>query len=93
MKGNLPDPLRGALGLVHGDQHGNHSDAPTGEDATHDEERDRGGSGLQGDTGPEDDDREDDGPPPTEEIRGGGGKEGTEEGTGRQYGDDEGLLR
>jgi len=92
MKENLPDPLRGTLGLVHGDQHGNHSDTPTGENTTHDEERNGRGSGLHCDSGPEDDDGKDDRPPPTEEICGGGGKEGTEEGTSRQYGDDEGLL-
>jgi len=92
MKGNLPDPFGGTLGLIHWNQHGNHSDTQTGEDTTNDEQRNCCSSGLHGDTSREDDDGKDDGPPPTEDIRGGGGEEGTEECTGRQDGDDEGLL-
>jgi len=92
MKGSSPNPLGRTLGLVHRDQHRNHSDTPTGKDTTHDEEGDSGSSGLHGDTGREDKDREDDGPPPTEDICGGGCGESTDEGTGRQDGDDEGLL-
>ena len=92
MKGSLPNPLGRTFGLVHGDQHGNHSNTQTGEDAAHDEEGKREGSGLHGDTGGEDEDGEDDRPSPTEEICGGGGKESTEESTGGQDGDDEGLL-
>lgn len=92
MKGSLPNPLRRTFGLVHGDQHGNHSNTETGEDTAHDEEGKREGSGLHGDTGGEDEDGEDDGPSPTEEICGGGGEESTEESTGGQDGDDEGLL-
>ena len=92
IKGNSPNPLGRTLGLVHGDQHRNHSDTPTSEDTAHDEERKSGSSGLHGDTGHEDEDGEDDGPSPTEKICGRSGKESTEEGTGRQDGDDEGLL-
>jgi len=79
MKGDSPNPLGRTLGLIHGDQHGNHSDTPTCEDATNDEERECGGSDLHGDTSREDEDGEDDGPPSTEEIGGGGGEQCTEE--------------
>ena len=92
-KGNLPNPFGGTLGLIHGDQHRDHSDTPTGEDTTHDEERNSGGSGLHRDTSGEDEDGEDNGPPSTEDICGRGGGESTKEGTCRQDGDDEGLLR
>ena len=93
MKGNSPNPLGGTFGLVHGDQHRNHSNTPTGEDAAYDEKRESGSSGLHGDTSRKDEDSEDDGPPPAEEICSGRGEEGTEEGTSGQDGDDEGLLR
>ena len=93
MKGNSPNPLGGTFGLVHGDQHRNHSNTPTGEDAAYDEKRESGSSGLHGDTGREDEDSEDDGPPSAEEICSGRGEESTEEGTSGQDGDDEGLLR
>ena len=92
MKGNSPNPLGRTLGLIHGDQHGNHSDTPAGEDATNDEERESGGGDLHGDTNNEDDDGEDDGPPPTEEIGSRCGKQSTEECAGGQDGDNEGLL-
>ena len=92
MKGSLPDPLGGTLGLVHGDQCGNHSDTPTGEDTTHDEERNSGRSGLHSDTGREDEDGEDHGPPPTEDIGGGSCEKSADEGASGQDGDDEGLL-
>ena len=92
MKGNLPNPLGGTLGLVHWDQHRRHSDTPTSEDTTHDEEGNGGRSGLHCDTSEEDEDGEDDGPPSTEDICGWGGGDSTDEGTSRQDGDDEGLL-
>jgi len=92
MKENSPNPLGGTLGLIHGNQHGNHSDAPAGEDTTNDEERESSSSGLHGDTSSEDENGEDDGPPPTEEIGRGSGEQSTEECTSRQYGDEEGLL-
>ena len=82
MKGNSPNPLGRTFGLIHGDQHGNHSDTPTGEDTADDEKRESGSGGLHGDTSSEDDDGEDDGPSPTEEICGGSGEQGTEECTG-----------
>ena len=92
MKGNPPNPLGGTLGLVHGDQHGNHTNAPTGEDTTHDEERDSLSGGLHDDTNGEDSDSEDDGPSPTEDVCGGGGEKSTKESTSGQDGDDEGPL-
>jgi len=92
MKGNSPNPLGRTLGLIHGDQHGNHSNTETGEDTTDDKERESKGGGLHGDTSCEDEDGEDDGPSPTEEICGGGGEQSTEECTSGQDGDDEGLL-
>ena len=92
MKVNVPDPLGGTLGLVHGDQHGNHSDTPTGEDTTYDEKRNGGCSGLHGDTSREDEDGEDDGPSSTEDICAGGGEESTDECSSGQDGDDKGLL-
>ena len=92
MKGNSPNPLGRTLGLIHGDEHGNHSDTKTGEETTGDEEGDSESGGLHGDTGPEYDDSEDDRPSPTEEICGGGGEQSTEECTSGQDGDDEGLL-
>ena len=78
--------------MIHGDQHGNHSDTPTGEDTTNDEERESGSSGLHGDTSNEDVDGEDDRPSPTEEIGSGSGEQSTEECANGQDGDDEGLL-
>ena len=79
MKGYAPNPFGGTFGLVHGDQHRDHPDTPTGEDAAYDEEGKSGGGDLHGNTSREDDDGEDDGPPSAEEIRGGGCEESTEE--------------
>ena len=92
MKGNLPNPFGRTLGLIHGDQHGNHSDTPTGEETTSDEERESGSSDLHGNTSNENENSEDDRPPPTEEIGGGGGEQSTDECASGQDGDDEGLL-
>jgi hypothetical protein len=50
------------------DQRGNHSDAPTGEDTTYDEEGNSGNIGLHVNLSREDEDSKDDGPLPTEEI-------------------------
>jgi hypothetical protein len=93
MKGNSPNPLRRTLGLIHGDEHRNHSDTQTCKYTTDNEERKSGGGDLHGNTDGEDEDGEDNGPSPTEEICGGGCEEGAEKGSGRQDGDDEGLLR
>jgi len=68
------NPLGRTLGLVHGDQHGNHTNTPTGEDTTHDEEREGKSSRLHGNTDGKDEDSEDDGPSPTEDICGRGGE-------------------
>ena len=92
MKGSSPNPLGRTLGLIHGDQHGNHPDTPTSKDTADDKERESGGSNLHGDTNREDEDGEDDGPPPTHEIGDGSCEQSTEEGAGGQDGDDEGLL-
>ena len=92
MKGDLPNPLGRTLGLVHGDQHGNHSDTPTGEHAAYDEERNGRRSNLHCNTGREDEDSEDHRPPPTEDICGRGARESTDEGTSGQDGDHEGLF-
>ena len=92
MKGNSPNPLGRTLGLIHGDQHGNHPNTPTGKDAANDEERESGGGGLHGNTNHEDEDGEDDGPSPTHEIGHGSCEQSTEECAGGQDGDDEGLL-
>jgi hypothetical protein len=79
--------------LIHGDQHGYHSDTPACEDATDNEERKSGSSGLHADTDGKDEDSKDDGPSSTEEICSGGREQSPEESSDGQYGDDEGLLR
>ena len=62
MKENLQNPLGRTLGLIHGNQHGNRSDTPTGKDTTNDEQRESGSNGSQGNTSSEDANAEDDGP-------------------------------
>ena len=48
------DPLGGALGLVHGDEGGDETDAETGEDTADDEGGEVEGTGLEGDAEAED---------------------------------------
>ena len=93
MKGDSPNPLWRTLGLIHGDQHRNHTNAPTGKYTTDDEEGKGESASLHCDTSGEDEDSKDDGPSPAEEIGSGGCEEGTEESTCGQDGDDERLLR
>ena len=92
MKGSSPNPLWRTFGLIHGDQHGNHSDAPARKDATHNEERESERSGLHGNTNGEDQDSKDDGPSPAEKICSGGCEQRAKERPGGQDRDNEGLL-
>ena len=92
MKGNSPNPLGRTLGLIHGDQHGNHPNTPTGKVPADDEERESGGCDLHGDTDREDEGSGDDGPSPTSVIGHGSCEQSTAECAGGQDGDDEGLL-
>ena len=65
------DPLGRALGLVHGDEGGDETDAETGEDTAYDEDVHVVCSGLEGDTDGEDQAGDDDTNATTEVVGGG----------------------
>ena len=71
------DPLGGTLGLVHGDEGRDETDAETGEDTADDEGGEVEGAGLEGDAKAEDEGGADDADTTTNDIGDGSTEEST----------------
>lgn len=83
------DPTRSGLGLVHGDNGGQNTDAHTGNNTTADKNTEVGGGHLHDDTGAEDSESDLHAPSSTENVRDRSTGKGTDESTGRENRDNE----